>query len=74
VQSKGIFGSYVEQKQGIPGTWSRCGDKIQGSCRQRRHVQGLADMASRRLRPALMVMQERAAGREKEQYGAAKER
>jgi hypothetical protein len=73
VQSKGIFGSYVEQKQGIPGTWSRCGDKIQGSCRQRRHVQGLADMASR-LRPALMVMQERAAGREKEQYGAAKER
>jgi hypothetical protein len=30
-------------------------------------------MASRR-RPALMVVQERAAGREKEQYGAAKER
>jgi hypothetical protein len=34
-------------------------------------MQRLANMASR-LRPALMVVQECAAGREKEQYGAAK--
>jgi hypothetical protein len=33
-------------------------------------VQRLANMASC-LRPALMMVQERAAGREKEQYGAA---
>jgi hypothetical protein len=63
----------MRQNRGIPGDWLRCGDKIQGSGRQRWHVQRLADMASR-LRPALVVVQERAPRREKEQYRAAKQR
>jgi hypothetical protein len=73
VQSKSIFGSCMRPNRGIPGAWPRCGDKIQGSRCQRRHVQRLANMA-RRLRPALMVVEECAASREKEQYSAAQQR
>jgi hypothetical protein len=73
VQSKGIFRSYVPQNRCIPGDWPRCGDQIQRGRRQRRHVQRLANMANR-LGPALVVVQERAAGREKKQYGATKQR
>ena len=73
MQGKGIFRSYVPQNRCIPGDWPRCGDQIQRGRRQRRHVQRLANMASR-LRPALVMVQKRAARGEEEQYRAAKQR
>ena len=73
MQSKGIFRSYVPQNRCIPGDWPRCRDQIQRGRRQRRHVQRLANMASR-LRPTLMMVQERAARSKEEQHRAAKHR
>jgi hypothetical protein len=57
----------------MPGNWSRCGDKIQRRRRQRRHVQRLTNVAHG-IGAALMLVQEHPAGREKEQYCAAKQR
>jgi hypothetical protein len=73
MQRKGIVRSHMLRERERPDDNLRCTDQVQRGCRQRGHVQRLANMACG-VRTLTMFMQETAARREIQQRGASQKR